>query len=178
MLFYCIIPERVQTQTHLKERRNIYSFMIIVPDSKVHGANMGPTWVLAAPVGPHVGPMNLAIRGPWYMHKVMLWFFMSIGAVMRELMWFIYNIPHSYIYWQQAIIALSQWQWHDENNQMNMGSNNHNWHDNAWTVWMILGYIILVDFDWKTCEETKILAIIWSHNLQTKFSWNSIIETV
>ena len=32
------------------------------PDSKVHGANMGPTWVLAAPDGPHVGPMNLAIR--------------------------------------------------------------------------------------------------------------------
>ena len=28
----------------------------------VHGANMGPTWVLSAPDGPHVGPMNLAIR--------------------------------------------------------------------------------------------------------------------
>ena len=32
------------------------------PDSKVHGANMGPTWVLSAPDGPHVDPMNLAIR--------------------------------------------------------------------------------------------------------------------
>ena len=32
------------------------------PDSKVCGANMGPTWVLSAPGGPHVGPMNLAIR--------------------------------------------------------------------------------------------------------------------
>ena len=32
------------------------------PDSKVHGANMGPTWVLLAPDGPHVGPMNLAMR--------------------------------------------------------------------------------------------------------------------
>ena len=32
------------------------------PDGKVHGANMGPTWVLLAPDGPHVGPMNLAIR--------------------------------------------------------------------------------------------------------------------
>ena len=31
------------------------------PDSKVHGANMGPNWVLPAPYGPHVGPMNLAI---------------------------------------------------------------------------------------------------------------------
>ena len=33
----------------------------IYPDSKVHGANMGPIWVLSAPDGPHVGPMNLAI---------------------------------------------------------------------------------------------------------------------
>ena len=32
------------------------------PDSTVHGANLGPTWVLSAPDGPHVGPMNLAIR--------------------------------------------------------------------------------------------------------------------
>ena len=32
------------------------------PDSKVHGANMGPTWVLLASDGPHVGPMNFAIR--------------------------------------------------------------------------------------------------------------------
>ena len=32
------------------------------PDSKVHGVNMGPNWVLSAPDGPHVGPMNLAIR--------------------------------------------------------------------------------------------------------------------
>ena len=32
------------------------------PDSKVRGANMGPTWVLSAPDGPHVGPMNLVIR--------------------------------------------------------------------------------------------------------------------
>ena len=31
-------------------------------DSKVNGANMGPTWVLSAPDGPHVGPMNAAIR--------------------------------------------------------------------------------------------------------------------
>ena len=37
--------------------------MKIVPDKdKVHAASMGPTWVLSAPDGPHVGPMNLAIR--------------------------------------------------------------------------------------------------------------------
>ena len=31
------------------------------PDSKLYGANMGPTWVLSAPDGPHGGPTNLAI---------------------------------------------------------------------------------------------------------------------
>ena len=34
----------------------------MLTDSKVHGANMGPTWVLLAPDGPHVGPMNFAIK--------------------------------------------------------------------------------------------------------------------
>ena len=27
------------------------------PDSKVHGANMGPTWGLQDPGGPHIDPM-------------------------------------------------------------------------------------------------------------------------
>ena len=36
-------------------------YVYISPDSKVHGANMGPTWVLSAPDGPHVGPMNLTL---------------------------------------------------------------------------------------------------------------------
>ena len=33
-----------------------------IPDSKAHGANMGPTWVLSAPDGSHVGPMDLVIK--------------------------------------------------------------------------------------------------------------------
>ena len=44
--------------------RGIYWY-ICNPDNKIHGANMGPTWVLSAPDGPHVGPMNLAIRVIW-----------------------------------------------------------------------------------------------------------------
>ena len=32
-----------------------------IPDSKVHGANMGPIWGRQVPGGPHVGPMNFAI---------------------------------------------------------------------------------------------------------------------
>ena len=34
-----------------------------VPDSKVHGAIMGPIWGQQDPDGPHVGPMNFAIWG-------------------------------------------------------------------------------------------------------------------
>ena len=33
-----------------------------IPDSKVHGANMGPIWGRHDPGGPYVGPMNFAIR--------------------------------------------------------------------------------------------------------------------
>ena len=32
-----------------------------IPDNKVHGANMGPSWGRQSPGGPHAGPMNLAI---------------------------------------------------------------------------------------------------------------------
>ena len=38
------------------------TFADYTPDSKVHGTNMGPTWVLLAPDGPHVGPINITIR--------------------------------------------------------------------------------------------------------------------
>ena len=33
----------------------------VYPDSKVHGANMGPIWGRQDPGGSHVGPMNFAI---------------------------------------------------------------------------------------------------------------------
>ena len=38
----------------------------IDPDSKVHGANMGPIWGQQDPGGPHVGPMNFAIWGGYW----------------------------------------------------------------------------------------------------------------
>ena len=47
---------------------------IDVPDSKVHGAHLGPTWVLSVPDGPHVGPMN-HIRGN-YVHAP-IWLILS-----------------------------------------------------------------------------------------------------
>ena len=32
-----------------------------IPDSKVHGANMGPIWGRQDPGGPHGGPMDFAL---------------------------------------------------------------------------------------------------------------------
>ena len=47
------------TGIHIPWRRLLYENTL---DSKVYGANIGPTWDLSAPDGPHVVPMNLAIR--------------------------------------------------------------------------------------------------------------------
>ena len=41
-------------------KKYIFISKMIHPYNKVHGANMGATWVLSAPGGPHVGLMNLA----------------------------------------------------------------------------------------------------------------------
>ena len=50
--------------------KNIYKIQTVskyravtssIPDSKVHGPNMGPIWGRQDPGGPHVGPMNFAI---------------------------------------------------------------------------------------------------------------------
>ena len=50
-----------------QSNRTVYStrrFLAeMAPDSKVHGANMGPIRGRQEPGGPHVGPMNLAIWG-------------------------------------------------------------------------------------------------------------------
>ena len=40
------------------------SYSDVTPDSKVHGANMGPIWGQEDPGGPHVGPMNFVIWDP------------------------------------------------------------------------------------------------------------------
>ena len=57
------VPPSVQSNTDVLIFYNrVFDKPNRYPDNKGHGANMGPTWVLSAPDGPHVGPMNLAIR--------------------------------------------------------------------------------------------------------------------
>ena len=44
--------------SYLVEHYN-YKLRFNNPDNKVHGANMGPTWVLSAPDGPMLAPWIL-----------------------------------------------------------------------------------------------------------------------
>ena len=44
---------------------------------------MGPTWVLSAPDGPHVGPMNLAIRDDIHSNRSTIW---VVRNLLRELL--------------------------------------------------------------------------------------------
>ena len=67
--------QRSNMKTFIKNLCDIYmtTVSIGIPDSKVHGANMGPTWGQQDPGGPHVGHVNLAI---WdiLIHKLQLIF--------------------------------------------------------------------------------------------------------
>ena len=44
-----------------KYQASVFWEVWFIPNSKVHGANMGPIWGRQDPDGPHVGPMNFAI---------------------------------------------------------------------------------------------------------------------
>ena len=63
MLFrYCVTEITIFYRLSRSEYGRTEQLSYDNPDSKIHGSNMGPTWVLSAPDGPHVGPINLAIR--------------------------------------------------------------------------------------------------------------------
>ena len=73
------------------------------PDSKVHGTNMGTTWALPTPDGPHVGPMNLAIRyvscraASFVMQCVISWYVGPLCDGIQLYMW-----PECGYYYQQS----------------------------------------------------------------------------
>ena len=59
----CVFQFDGDTNVYIHEGVSIYCVVWHrFTDSKFHGAKRGPTWVLSAPDGPHVRPMNLAIR--------------------------------------------------------------------------------------------------------------------
>ena len=55
------------------------------PDSKVHGANMGPIWVLSDPGGPHVGPINLVIMAGYSSKLTSVYFNWVVSSSMPPL---------------------------------------------------------------------------------------------
>ena len=62
MALHHVLPKALGFTITTPHRFNKVNF----PDGKIHQANMGPTLVLSAPGGPHVGPMNLAVRACWW----------------------------------------------------------------------------------------------------------------
>ena len=59
-----------KTAIYMQYRRSLAQFGTTdIPDSKVHWANMGPTWGRQDPGGPHVGPVNLAIWDWFKCHR-------------------------------------------------------------------------------------------------------------
>ena len=74
------------------------------PDSKVHGANMGPTWVLSAPDGPHVGPMNLAaVPAVWSVGPNIYW-----GLLICTELWV--SCSQLMVIWPISVIFNDHWQ--------------------------------------------------------------------
>ena len=45
-----------QQSPHLTSQNNKVPTLIPIPESKVYGAKMGPTWVLSSPDGPMLAP--------------------------------------------------------------------------------------------------------------------------
>ena len=57
----CLLPSFIQWLAAKQATSHYKKYFNNFPDSKVHGANMGPIWGRQDPGGPHVGPMNFAI---------------------------------------------------------------------------------------------------------------------
>ena len=55
-MFYFAVMREFQSMQYVVHQDWSY-----VPDSKIHGANMGPIWGQQDPGGPHVGPINFVI---------------------------------------------------------------------------------------------------------------------
>ena len=60
-----------------------------IPDSKVHGANMGPIWGRQDPGGPHVDPINFAIWDIKFKTKQCIVFESSVTMTMTFIALFI-----------------------------------------------------------------------------------------
>ena len=60
MLLFLYLSQQIW-HGHMLFQKISFRWVINNPDSKVHGANLGPIWGRQDPDGPHVSPMNFAI---------------------------------------------------------------------------------------------------------------------
>ena len=85
-----------------------------IPDSKVHGANMGPSWGRRDSVGPHVGPMNFAIWDVSTVHskrqqlKNMFW---AMISCIVNLLWISLFCIHTYKYKYRKCPSRRRYRW-------------------------------------------------------------------
>ena len=110
-----------------------------IPDSKVHGANMGPTWVLSAPDGPHVGPMNLAIRDG-LIWKYYIWPHIGINigtCYFGTKFWTKFSVNRSSILLKLQDFCLNSWKWLARwpASALPCICNDHHPHTEPWTEW-------------------------------------------
>ena len=59
--YLCSINQSQFIDSILEERCPIWMLWLPCPESKFHGANIGPIWGRQDPGGPHVGPMDFAL---------------------------------------------------------------------------------------------------------------------
>ena len=83
------------------------------PDRKVHGAIMGLIWVLSAPDGPHVGPMNLDVSVVYGKLWRILWSqtgSCNFASVLRaEFLLGMSSYTHCLLYDFHSLITLSKY---------------------------------------------------------------------
>ena len=65
------------------------------PDSKIHGANMGPIWDRKDPGGPHVAPMNLVIWFGNSLNQLIQLIIISINPSINHSIIHVVSFPHS-----------------------------------------------------------------------------------
>ena len=151
--------------------------MRISPDSKVHGDNMGPTWVLPAPDGPHVGHMNLGIRVIMQYHKCIPVSIMSFG-------WWeaaaLYDVIKSWAVCKQELWGrqgrdswemgnLTHWPLGNSNENLDMEfSNGFEWLMVDWGI-SCENTMIWMSLDFTDDQSTLVQGMAWCHQATSHY---------
>ena len=94
---------------------------------------MGPTWVLSAPDGPHVGPINLSIRDIMYMGMYLSWDYTVAHDMCRQtvhiclaLPWIVTNhfYPYPSVSFPGSMGGIWLPQWNNSEQYETLGADN------------------------------------------------------